>query len=291
MDISKTIKEIRETDVLIELMKLKRTDINKLPENSKIGSKIIDYYTLHERMKIKMEKCNYVNFYEFFENENKYSKRHTTIKYFQYIKQEVDWKDVKKVWKLWNFYYGCSSNFNTLIGVKLLNTYNPHTVLDPFASWGSKLLASYISKCKKYIGIESNLGLEKCYNEMKELYIGFNIEMIFKDVLTVDFSLLDYDFVFTKVPYYNDELHENKPYMNENLINDNYGTIFKRIFDNLKVGGYMCLNLSNKVYKSVLHRVLGDAKRHNIFKRDRKSKRIEGLDDYDEIIYIWRKTI
>jgi len=196
---------------------------------------------------------------------------------------------MKKVWKLWNFYYGYSSNFNTLVGIKLLKQYKPKIVLDPFASWGSRLLASYIGKADKYIGIESNLNLEKCYSEMMSLYKNFSVEMIFKNNMFIDYSTLDYDFVLTKVPYYNQELHEYQSYLSENEINENYGILFRRIFDNLKEGGYMCLNASNKVYKSVLNCVLGSAVKYKIFKRNRKNKRVEGLDEYDEIIYIWKK--
>jgi hypothetical protein len=289
VQIARSIKDLTEADVLIELTKLKKIDIEKLPENSKIGSKVIDYYTLHERMKVRMQKCYRTNFYEFLCQEEKFSKQHTTIKYFQYIGQEVDWKDMKKVWKLWNFYYGYSSNFNTLVGIKLLKQYKPKIVLDPFASWGSRLLASYIGKADKYIGIESNLNLEKCYSEMMSLYKNFSVEMIFKNNMFIDYSTLDYDFVLTKVPYYNQELHEYQSYLSENEINENYGILFRRIFDNLKEGGYMCLNASNKVYKSVLNCVLGSAVKYKIFKRNRKNKRVEGLDEYDEIIYIWKK--
>ena len=283
------IKELTETDVMMELMKLKKMDIDKLPENSRIGSKIIDYYTLHERLKTRMQKCYNLNFYEFLDQKEKFSTRHTTIKYFQYINQEVDWNDVKKVWKLWNFYYGYKSNFNTLIAIKLFNKYNPKIVLDPFASWGSRLLATYINNSKKYIGIEGNLALESCYKEMKKLYKTLDVEMLFMDVMQVDFSKLEYDFVFTKVPYYNQEIHEYNMILPEKEINENCGILFKRIFDNLKEGGYMCLNVSNKIYKSVLHRLLGAGELYKVFNRNRKNKRVEGLDEYDEIIYVWKK--
>jgi len=281
-------------DIKKELQKFVSSDIHLLPENSRVGNKIVDYFTLQERLKIKLQDCNSTCFNDFLQNEEKYSKRISTIKYFGYINKTVEWSE-SSVWKLWNFYYKYYTCLNPIIPLKIINEFSPTVVLDPFACWGSKMLSSYISKSVvKYIGIESNLDLEKPYQNMIS-YLkkpNFDIVMYFTDILLIDFSKIDYDFVVTKIPNYSKEVHKYSKTLFENEWNDYYEKVFKNIFDNLKSGGTMVLIMTNKVYKSVICRTLGEGiKKRCLSRVNRQNRRIEKLDNYDENMYIWHKPI
>ena len=78
-----------------------------------------------------------------------------------------------------------------------------NNILDFSSGWGGRMVGA-LSLDKNYIGIDPNIDLRKSYNDILETLKPFNkskVEMNFNYGEEVDYSKLDYDFVFTSPPY------------------------------------------------------------------------------------------
>lgn len=166
--------------------------------------------------------------------------------------------------------------------------YKPTCVLDFCAGWGGAAVAACALGIQKYIGIEMNTSLKEPY----ECLINYlktksetNVEMLFQDALSVDYTKYDYDLVFTSPPYYFIQKYENNTeYTSKKEMDEKfYKPIFKSTYNGLKSGGFYIINVCKEVYENVLVGLLGEAHESYPYK---KSKR---QNDYNEIVYVWCK--
>lgn len=291
-NISKQIKNISIGDVEKEMVKLIEIGDNAhaMSSRSKIGNNIVDFYTFTQRLETK-GKYN-INFYEFIVNIEEFKKKKFIQNMFTYYRDVKNKNNTKNEYIVLKEVYNiCISAINIIrpiVYMEIYSKYKPKCILDFCAGWGGASVAASALNVPHYIGIELNTDLEAPYKKLVD-YLAkksqTKIDMIFKDALTVDYSLMHYDFVFTSPPYYfiqryaNNALYESKKEMDEKF----YKPIFTCTYNGLQCGGYYIINVCKEVYNNVLKPLFGEAHESYPYK---KSKR---QNDYNEIVYVWRK--
>jgi tRNA G10 N-methylase Trm11 len=178
--------------------------------------------------------------------------------------------------------------FRPLVAMEIYAKYKPTSVLDFTCGWGGRLIGACALNVPKYIGIDINHALEPCYQKMQEfLKTETNTttvsEFYFQDALSIDYTSLDYDMVFTSPPYFflesysNNQSYESKAEMRKKF----YEPLFKKTMESLKKGGVYCLNVNEEIYKNICVELWGEAQEIIPLK---KSKR---QNEYSESIYIF----
>jgi 16S rRNA G966 N2-methylase RsmD len=234
-----------------------------------------------------------INFYEFIENIEEYKKKkfiQNMLTYYSDVKNKTGKKNEYTVLK--EVYNICISAINIIRPIVYMEIYTkfvkPKCILDFCAGWGGAAVAASALKIEKYIGIEININLKKPYEELISFLknkSNTNIEMLFEDALNIDYSKLEYDFVFTSPPYYfiqkyeNNVLYKSKREMDELF----YKPLFRKVFEGLQNNGYFIINVCKEVYENVLIELFGPAIEIFPYK---KSKR---QNNYNEIVYVWIK--
>jgi len=258
------------------------------PETSLKGNKFVDYFTFIFRLETVGNKG--LSFWDFWENKSHYMKK-------QYIKNLLKFTDKKLITKMFDvfrLYFGSVGMFKPVLAMNIYDRYKPKSVLDFTMGWGGRLVGASALDVPSYIGIDMNPQLEQPYKEMvkelKSLGSKTKIKLIFKDALTVDYSKLDYDCVFTSPPYYNTEIYIGSRRMTEAEWNENfYIPLFSKTFKHLKTGGYYILNIPISVYENVCVGLFGKAhEKIPMFAPRAMSKKLKQAE-YKEYIYVWRK--
>ena len=259
-------------------------ELNEINDKSKLGCNIVDYYFFEQRLKTKGNKG--INFYEFVENIEYYK----TKKYIQtlllFCEKNNRYKDsdLKRYYYIYGLSFGRVNAFKITNALKIYHTYKPTSILDPFCGFGGRFIASMMMNTK-YTGIDINHELKPEYDRIiKDFNLNNNkFELLFQDCLTVDYSKIDYDMVFTSPPYENIEVYPNNPLLTIKEWREFYNKIFKLLWDNLKKGTFI-ININENIYKKILVPLLGECNSKLVLS---KSKR----NDYIEYIYVWVKTI
>lgn len=276
------------------LFNLNNSDIPR-KINTLLGIKFIDYFTLEERLNTVGYQG--INFYEFVEKIDYYKTKNYVNNIYNFHKNGRNNK-IQIYMKIFQLYFGSISVFKPLIAMNIYYKFKPSCILDFTMGWGGRMLAA----CKMnidYIGIDQNTNLIKPYEEMIKIinnYSSTKINLIFKDCLEVDYSLLEYDMVFTSPPYYNKEVYSNQKVMTKDQWNEFYKSIIDRTFKNLKLGGYYCLNVPSEIYENVIISLLGVYHERiplNIHKRRSSAADAKGVknNNYNEFIYVWKKVL
>ena len=147
--------------------------------------------------------------------------------------------------------------FKPITAKYLYTQFNATKVLDFTMGWGGRMLGAYASpQVKKYIGIDTNTNLQKAYEGLKEVasHSGYTeVDLIWKSCLDVDYSKLDYNYVLTSPPYVNLEVYEGMTPFEDDI---QFYTKFlfptlKKVKANINEGGWICLNISPKMYKDM----------------------------------------
>ena len=286
------IYNLSEKDVFEDFNKLREIGCNYHKELSQIGNKVVNKYTLLERLNTKGTKN--VNFYDLYYNRNHYKNKEFVKKMLDYYKKNREgYNNAKIFFRISNLYYSAISIFKPLIAMKIYCLYKPTSILDFTMGWGGRLVGACALDIPNYIGIDSNSNLREPYNKMTRFLnknSKTNIKLYFQDALKVDYSKLSYDLVLTSPPYYNIESYGNH---NENAKNKTkeqwdkefYIPIFERTFKYLKKGGHYCLNIPKEVYENVAKKILGKETTRILLP---KSKRTNS-EKYEEFIYVWEK--
>ena len=291
--ISKQIKNInfkeveREMDKLIEIGK---TDCSHISSRSRIGNNVVDYFTFTQRLETK-GKYN-TNFFEFIKNIEEFKKKkfiQTMLTYYRDVKNKNNTKNEYIVLKeVYNICISAINIMRPLNCIEIYQKYNAKRVLNFCAGWGGSTVAAAALNLEAFYGIEINTDLKESYESMVT-YLKTKCDTVFNiqfcDAVTTDYTLLNYDTVFTSPPYYalekyaHNVKYESKKDMEEQF----YKPIFANSYNGLQKGGHYIINVCVEVYENVLKKMFGEA--NEIFSL-KKSKR---QNNYTELVYVWVK--
>lgn len=292
LEISKQIKNISLEEIDEEMKKLITIGVNActMSPRSRIGNNIVDYFTFTQRLSTK-GKYN-INFYEFIINIDEFKKKkfiQTMLHYYDTVKNKTKKKNYYTVLKeVYNICISAINIIRPLVYMEIYVKYKPNCALDFCAGWGGAAVAACALNIPKYIGIEINQSLNQPYNQLIEFLkerSNTSIQMIFDNAITIDYSKLDYDLVFTSPPYYFIQKYENNTeYVSKKEMDELfYKPLFSNTYKNLKPNGTYALNINKEVYENVCIQLFGPAHDSYPYK---KSKR---QNNYDEIVYVWKK--
>jgi hypothetical protein len=286
--IADKIYNLTENDVLEDFNKLRTIGCNYHKELSQIGNKVVNKYTLIERLNA-MGKQN-INFYDLYYNRKYFKNKSFVKKMVDFYKQHrKNYNDARIFFRISNLYYSAISIFKPLIAMKIYCMYKPNSILDFTMGWGGRLVGACALDIPNYIGIDSNMNLREPYNKMSKFlhkHSKTKMDLYFQDALTIDYSKLDYDMVLTSPPYYNTEIYgTNEKKTKEQWEKDFYIPLFERTFKYLKNGGYYCLNIPKEIYQNVAIKVLGKQTTNFLLPKSKRS----GDEKYEEFIYVWNK--
>jgi tRNA1(Val) A37 N6-methylase TrmN6 len=292
--ISTQIKNISLETIEKELLQL--VEIGKNAHTAsprcRIGNNVVDYFTFQQRLETK-GKYN-INFYEFVVNIDEFKNKkfiQNMLTYYSTVKNKNNTKNKMVVFKeVYNICISAINIIRPLVYMEIYSKYNPKCILDFCAGWGGAVVASSVLNIPKYIGIEINVNLKEPYERMisylNKTY-STQFEMIFDNALNIDYSLMNYDLVFTSPPYYFIQKYENNvEYISKaDMDTKFYKPIFTKVYDGLQPGGHYIINVCKEVYENVLIKLFGEA--HEVYPY-KKSKR---QNDYKEIVYVWNKPL
>jgi len=303
IDIAKQLKEHTEETALKDFKKLKlevEKDLNAIKPLSPLGFNFIEYFVHTELLNTKSKYG--ISFFDFWYNRSFYMSRDaSTLKLIDSIKKNKPYlTDIKIGKQVFNLYYGGISIFRPTTAAKLYDHLKPKCILDFTMGWGGRLVGAALLNVSKYIGIDYNGNLEEPYKKMCEYLkpsTTTDIDLRFQDALSVDYSSLDYDMVFTSPPYYNKEVYGDKKTYKTNDEWDEkfYKPIFKSTWEGLKKDGYYCLNIPNKIYEKICVPLFGEAnelielKKYARILPKHETKQFNVGQKYKEFIYIWHK--
>jgi 16S rRNA G966 N2-methylase RsmD len=291
-DISKQIKNITLDDIDKEMNKLIDIGSNasSMSPRSRVGNNVVDYFTFSQRLSTR-GKYN-INFYEFIINIDEFKKKkfiQNMLQYYETVKNKTKKKTYYTVLKeVYNICISAINIIRPLVYMEIYAKYNPSTILDFCAGWGGAAVAASALNIPQYIGIELNTSLIQPYKQLTEFLkerSKTEVLMIFDSALNVDYSKLEYDFVFTSPPYYFIQKYENNTEYASKKEMDTafYIPLFSNTYASLKPSGIYALNINKEVYENVCIKLFGPA--HDIYPY-KKSKR---QNNYDEIVYVWKK--
>ena len=292
VEISKQIKNISLEDIdkeMNQLIKIGST-ASTMSSRTRIGNNIVDYFTFSQRLSTK-GKYN-INFYEFIINIDEFKKKkfiQNMLHYYDTVKNKTKKKNYYTVLKeVYNICISAINIIRPLVYMEIYVKYKPNCVLDFCAGWGGAAVAACALNIPKYIGIEINQSLNQPYNQLIEFLkerSKTNVQMIFDNAVTIDYSKLDYDFVFTSPPYYFIQKYENNTdYMSKKEMDEKFYTpLFSNTYANLRPNGIYALNINKEVYENVCIKLFGVA--HDIY----PYKKSQRQNNYDEIVYVWKK--
>lgn len=159
-------------------------------------------------------------------------------------------------------------------------------VLDPTAGWGGRLLGAWALGID-YTGIDLNTGMKEAYDQMIDRLPAntSNLTMMYGNCLDVDFSEIEYDMVLTSPPYVNLEMYENMSKFESNaaFYRDFLIPLLNKCLAHIKTGGYVCFNISPKMYDDLL----AAGYRAADMTEDLLQQKRLGTDKQDKI-YCWR---
>ena len=186
------------------------------------------------------------------------------------------------------YIYGSINQFKPVIAKFLYAKFKATSVLDFSAGWGGRCLGA-MSLDINYTGIDTNTNLEEPYRKMIQMYpTKSKVKMIFKKAETVDYSKLDYDFVFTSPPYVNLENYHNMPEYDKVSFYSNFlFPVITKSFNNLPKNKWYCLNVPEALYDEIIRNKILNKESERIPLR--KYYHNGSGNNYNEFIYCWKK--
>jgi hypothetical protein len=285
--ITKKIKNITEAEAIKSYYNLKKRDLKTITNETRVGNTFVDYFTFPQRLETVSKKG--MNYFQFV-LDTEYHKK-------PYIQRLIAYQagTDKHVALYRVFTLHCSSIclFKPITAMWLYNRFKPTSVLDFTAGWGGRAVGACALDIPNYIGIDCNLNLKEPYERMTDMLVRLgtqtNIQLIFKDALTVDYSKLDYDCVLTSPPYYNIEIYQGMDRRSYDEWNTFYKTLFAETFKYLKIGGHYCLNINIQIYETICIDLFGEANEIIPLKKKGHPKSKNSKKEYREFIYIWER--
>jgi hypothetical protein len=278
----------------LDLCNLKCKGAIAASANIQTGNDIVDKFTFIERLNTKGHVG--IDFYTFWYNRVYFSKIGYVQKMLDYYRSR-DITEIRK-WKyIFNLYFSSISIFRPVMSMEIYCKYTPKiAILDPTMGWGGRLIGACALNLPKYIGIDANKYLSEPYKKMMDFVADkteTKIEVFFQDALTMDYSQLQYDMVFTSPPYYNIEIYrKNSLKTEEKKTKEEWNTefykpLFEKTWENMQTPGYYCLNIPSEIYHECCVPILGKYSRKIALKKQTRKK--SAANKYSEYIYIWEK--
>jgi hypothetical protein len=139
----------------------------------------------------------------------------------------------------------------------LYDFFGAKRILDPSAGWGDRLVGFLASNAESYIGIDPNTKLHNPYRKIHNAYApDKEVKLLCSPAEDVDFSSLDYDFVFTSPPYFNLEIYSDEATQSSSRYQDFdlwlHEFLLKTvslIARSLKENGRIAINISDFMWK------------------------------------------
>ena len=276
------LKQISFASVKKEWAILSTCNLNYLEElngRSRLGCNIIDYYFFDHRLKTKGNKG--INFYEFIDQIELYKSKPYIQTLLSYCEKNNRYKKsiLQRYYYIYGLTFGRINAFKISNALKLYHTYKPTHILDPFCGFGGRAAAALMLGLV-YTGIDINLDLKKDYERLTGDFPG-KTTFMFQDCNTVDYSLIEYDMVFTSPPYENIEVYPNNPIKTNKEWNTFYREIFIKLWTHLKKGIF-AINIHEKIYK-LLVELFGECSHKLLLSKSSRN-------DYKEYIYVYIKN-
>jgi 16S rRNA G966 N2-methylase RsmD len=291
--ITKHIKNISINDVEREmntLIKIGAT-AHAMSARSRIGNNVVDYFTFKQRLETKGKYDT--NYFEFLKNIDTFKEKkfiQTMMTYYKNVKNKNKTKNDYIVLKeVYNICISAINIMRPLNCMEIYAKYNATRVLNFCAGWGGSAVAAAALNLYAYYGVEIYTELNEPYHNMityLKTKSETDIDVKIGDAVDVDYSLMNYDMVFSSPPYYflekyaNNVKYGSKKDMDEKF----YKPVFSKTYNGLQQGGHYIINICKEVYDNVLKELLGEA--DEIFPL-KKSKR---QNDYTEMVYVWVKN-
>jgi len=256
---------------------------NTISKLSRVGNLVVDYFTLEERLNTGMK--GDVCFYDFLRDFDTWKMKKGVNRLYDDSPAKTH---IKKVKSVYGMYVGMCHIFKPLQTLNILNTLTCNVaMLDPCAGWGGRLVGASIKNIPRYIGIESNKNLRDPYSRLSNFLQDKShtqIDMRWCDALDIDYTKLDYDLVLTSPPYFNLEKYNGmRTYRTKHEWKEQfYKPVFTRIFESLRVGGAMALNINTELYVFFVLQFGIESFRIQMDSRGRDNK-------YTEYVYVWIK--
>jgi ribosomal protein L34 len=161
--------------------------------------------------KIRRRNVGYKSSNEFFQYERMNTpagRRISNIEYWKknrrnIIKFQENYEKNMDLFGIIQFLNHSSAQFPPNVAIELYHMFKAEKILDPFAGWGDRCIAA-MAKDLDYTGIDSNRNLKIPYREMINFYPHESkVKFINKPVEKVDLSKLDFNFVLTSPPFWN----------------------------------------------------------------------------------------
>ena len=296
MDIAKDLRDITKKDAVASYLALQEYQVEK-PDFSRVGLATLDFFFLHHRIKAKTKGISFFSAIK--DNEER---AHLTELVTRYKKKSVREYDaiglLKAQYQVFQLYYGSINQFRPTVARWIYHTLKAKKgILDFSAGWGGRCLAA-MSMGIPYIGVDANTKLEVSYRRMIELDPSTKVTMVFTPSEQVDFSVYDYDLVFTSPPYFMIERYERMQMYasKQEFLEKFFFPVTLAAWKHLKRGGNMALNIPEEMYDAVKellpkvthHLLLPLSNRHPT-----NAKKLQRLGKEDkernEIIYVWHK--
>jgi 16S rRNA G966 N2-methylase RsmD len=156
------------------------------------------------------------------------------------------------------------NQFKPSVAKGVYDFFGAKKVLDFSAGWGDRLVGFLASNAESYIGIDPNTKLHEPYRKIVEdNNRDKETKFICSPAERVDYSNLDYDFVFTSPPYFNLEVYTNEDTQSakketkiDDWLNDFLFETVNRVYEGLVDGGRIAINICDhrlfKVCKTLI---------------------------------------
>jgi DNA modification methylase len=280
-----TLAAVRREWDKIKAMTLE--ELEALTGRSKLGCNIVDHYFFAERLITVGKKL--INFLDFVENIEYYKTKkyiQTLLTFCEKNNRYVD-SMLKRYYYIYGLCFGRVNAFKVTNALAIYKRYNPTRVIDPFAGFGGRMVASIMANIE-YRGYDLNVYMESSYAELLKDFTcdDGTISVSFCDSSTIDYDELaktyPYDMVFTSPPYKNIEIYRCSKKQTPAWWNEFYYRVFSRTWNGLAPGGYFVININDQVYQESLVSLFGECREKVLLTKCKKNV-------YDEYIYIWVK--
>ena len=262
-------------------------ELAALTGRSRLGCGLIDRYFLRERMETIGNKG--ISFFEFVERfDEEYKTKPYIVNLLRFCDKNNRYVDsiVRRQWYCYGLCFGRIGAFKITNALTVYRAYRPTSIIDPFAGFGGRMVAAMIAGIA-YQGFDTNEYLEPAYDRLKTEFAGranSRAQVVYSDALSVDYSTMQYDMVFTSPPYENIEQYRHSPVRTREEWDVFYNTIFAVTWNNLMPGGVFAINISHPIYLRILVPMLGAAETTIVLKKSTRN-------NYGESIYVWTRPL